>query len=249
MTTSSILDLLKTFNSTIDATETPWGLDFSPKAKVKDTITKNDVLALSARLYKEHNHNNAVRFMSFEDADSTYELTKEDVTLADAIADHFGKQIMMTTLREQPLSKFQTAVSSFLDSGRHSYNDETKGMIYRLPEFYEYDNDLAAIIDTNFSGFKKVLIDQSLGNLMTLKPIKALRKNLRSKDVVRYWFSEVDNNTPVMLELRHDNPLKYIWDHLFSTRATMEMSGQFQGVRHPSGFQYATSQKWKMEDL
>lgn len=217
--------------------------------KPKNFTTKNDLLALSVHLYRNNKENAGARFIEFEDADTGLQLSDDDISLANEVADHFGKQIMMTVLAERPLSRFQEAVNSFLNSNRRSFTGETKGLIYRLPEFYQYDTDLANIISEHYSSFDHVLVDRQLGTDMTLKPIKSLRKNLKSTDAIHYWFIEVDNNTPVMLQLRYDNPIRHIWDHMFATKPAIDISGRFHGVRHPSGLQYATSQKWKMENL
>lgn len=217
--------------------------------KPKDFTTKNDLLALSVYLYRNNKENNSGRFIEFQDADTQIQLSEDDIRMANEVADHFGKQIMMTALAERPLSRFQESVNAFLNSDRRSFTSETKGLIYRLPEFYEYDIGLANIISEHYSNFDHILVDRRLGTDMTLKPIKSLRKNLKSTDAIHYWFIEVDNNTPVMLQLRHDNQIRHIWDHMFATKPTIEISGRFHGVRHPSGLQYATSQKWKMENL
>ena len=231
----SISDLFHTFEMT--------------KQPEKVVKTNNDVLALSVCLYRLYKNDNGARFISFADADSSVEITLEDVAVADAISDHFNKQIMVTSLREGKLSGFQEALAKFLATDRRSFSENNKGMIYRLPEFYEYDNDLASLVDSNYADFNTNLLNQPFRSEMNLVPVKSLRKNLRTKDVIQYWFMEVDKNTPVMLELKQDNPIAYIWDHLFTTRKTLLMDGRFKGDRHPSGLQYLTSHKWKIKDL
>lgn len=224
---------------------------YSPEKNMKkDSVVNEDLLAISASLYRQFKGNNASRFIEFGQALETITITDEDRETANLITVHFDKQFMMTLLDERPLSKFQEALNKFLFSDRRSYNEETKGMIYRLPEFYEYDNDLDNMVRENYADFNKNIIGKSLGDEMELKPIRSLSKNLRSGNKKQYWFKEVDNNIPVMLQFKSDNSLLYLWDHMFNTRKSVVIGeANLSGRKHPSGLQYASSEKWKMKDI
>ena len=237
MTISSIQDLLNPFT-------------YDQATRKKDTVVNEELLAISAALCRQFKKDNSLRFIEFDRALETITVTDEDREMANLITVHFDKQFMMTLLDERPLSKFQEALNKFLFSDRRSYTDETKGMIYRLPEFYEYDNDLANIVKENYSDFRKNIADKFLGNEMELKPIRSLNKNLRSGNKKQYWFKEVDNNTPVMLQFKSDNSLLYLWDHMFNTRESIVIGeAKLIGRKHPSGLQYASSEKWQMKDI
>lgn len=237
LTISSVQDLIDPF------TYNQMGL------KPKQQTINEDLLAISACLYRQFK-NTGSRFTEFNEALDLITVTDSDRAEAELIADHFDKQIVMTLLNGRELSKFQDSLNKFLTSDRRSYTSETKGMIYRLPEFYEYDNDLTNLVNEHYSKFRMEIAGKTLGNEMVLKPIMSLTKNLRSGNKKHYWLKEVDNNIPVMLQFKTDNPLLYMWEHMFNTRSTITIgNAAFVGKNHPRGLQYATSDKWEMKDI
>jgi len=67
------------------------------------------------------------------------EMIQEDKDRADIIRDYYSKKLMVITLREQRISKFRKDLSTFVHGDNKVVKEEMMPLIYRLPEFYEYD--------------------------------------------------------------------------------------------------------------
>lgn len=217
---------------------------------MKATTTKQtagyDVLALSVALRRKFPENDPYRFIDFFSAPNVVDVTEEDQNLANLIRDHFKKQILVSLLRDSVMTNFQQALHDFLEANPLEYTDDIQGMIFRLPEMYEHDIAMSDMIHEHFQHSNG---DRITGDEIIVVPIKSLKKKLRSKNVVQYWFKMLDKNLPFMLELQHDNPLLNMWDRLFTTRQSMLISGVFIDKQHPAGLEYTTSQKWQIKDL
>ena len=208
--------------------------------------TKVDVLALSCALYRKHNAD-GMRFSADFDSCGVEIVEDQDREMADTVAQHFGSQITMSALTGE-ITRWQSAVDTFLRGDRLSYTRRTQGMIHRLPEFYDFDVKFQSMVDTEFSERLNVKDFWTQGDL-TLRPVNCMVKILSSKKMRQYWFKDTTSGIPVKVEIRTDNQLGYLWDHMFATRETIKIGGRFKGSRHPSGFEYVTSDKWFMRDI
>ena len=117
--------------------------------------TTEDVLALSVtwhRLRPQLSHNINIisnpssRPTKLTDTILFREMIQEDRDKADVIRDYYSKKLMVITLRDQRISKFRKDLSTFIHGDSKVVKEELMPIIYRLPEFYEYDTEFDIMV-------------------------------------------------------------------------------------------------------
>lgn len=176
----------------------------------------------------------------------------QDVEVAEKIADHFRKQIMVTELRTGRLSPFQAAVRAYLDSDRTSYRLSQTGLIYRLPQFYYRDIEFNKMVDQHYWGSpdKSTIVGLiKSGKLSSKLVVKPISKHPHSQsNGWGYWFKEVDTGAAVSLRIPSNNTLLWMWEHYFLSGNTMTLFSEHVSVKqHPADVAYVSLYNWRME--
>lgn len=132
-------------------------------------------------------------------------ITDVDRQLALEIRDYYSKKIMIWKLKNVHLSKFREDMNQFVHSSGKTISNEICPLVYRLPEFYEYDVALEQLLkqhEKRVSSQSRVAFD--IKQTLTLqKTFIVGKKYVKRKE---YWFSNENNNLAV-LALNKDNPL------------------------------------------
>ena len=105
-----------------------------------------DLLALSVawfRLRKNRTLTPYPMIESLTDENLFKSLTEEDRLMANTIRDYYSKKIMVMALKEIKLTKFREDLSKFIHSDGKLFVDDMLPLVFRLPEFYEYDTAFA----------------------------------------------------------------------------------------------------------
>jgi hypothetical protein len=206
---------------------------------------KEDLLTLSVT-HQRHRVDFPLSF--FEDGITDPKLlsliTPDDRVRAEKIRDYFSKKIMMQVLRGQPVSPFRKALSGFI----HSSGDldvTIIPLVFRLPEFYDYDMELDDIF-TKFTEPPKSELNITPVT-MELFPIKHLRRKTKSLGIDEYWL--IDENgygynfsfpyTPVV------NPLLHLWEREYN-KPFMNISG-YRVLRSLVDKHYFYLPKWQLK--
>lgn len=201
----------------------------------KPIIAPDDILALSVSC-----HNNRINNRThghtiidfFKDGDGYLipkikaQITEEDRIKARLIRDYYSKKIMMWKLLGKELSMFRKDLNTFIHSDNRKVNPEMVGMIYRLPEFYDYDIEFDKMAENakHFISEKHNYIrDLETKKVKFLRKVKTVRKQLTPK--MEYWFID-DNKHLIKVDIAPNNPLIQIWDQLVQT--PIELEGYFQ---------------------
>jgi len=206
-----------------------------------------DLLAASAHLYRVHG-NNLERFqgLGLNDGDGfKNQLTDEDFKLADDIADYFSKIIVLKGLRGESLTEFHRMVADFL-TDRCKYDNEMAGMIYRLPEYYDMDQQFLEMKDFYFNDHEHVSILLSRHS-RKLAPITKILRITRAYKVVQYWFKDIETGNPVNIDIDLKNKLTHLWDHFFKTCKEISIEGEYFDWTHPLKLQCTTVKNWELK--
>ena len=132
-------------------------------------------------------------------------VTDIDRELAADIRDFYSKKIMIWKLKNNHLSKFREDMNQFIHSSGKTISNELCPLVYRLPEFYEYDVALEQLSNQHIkkvSSQGRIALDTKL----TLSLQKTFVVGKRFGKRKEYWFSNEHNNL-VTLALSKDNPL------------------------------------------
>jgi len=144
------------------------------------------------------------------DHEKYYSITDADRQMANDIRDYYSKKLMVRTLKGKPMSKFRQDLSTYLTNNYTvRYPEKYEGMIYRLPEFYAYDQEIDKLrIDSNNT-------EQQTGiGVRTLTPVKKLVSTNKSGTVFHYWFHDAKKYLYKMY-VSKDNELQPLFDGIF----------------------------------
>lgn len=183
--------------------------------------TTEDLLALSCawyRIRKNGASQNGIvpNISTLLSPDLFKSITTEDRTNANTIRDYYSKKIMFWTLKEQRLTQFRQDLSEFLHGVSTKFVEKTLPMVYRLPEFYEYDSSFDEVrllfnssIDNHHRGHSKSSVST------TLTPVARFSRNTRRVNVKEYWLKD-NMNVAYRFVLDPKNPLINLWEREFS---------------------------------
>lgn len=144
-------------------------------------------------------------------------VTDADQEKAAEIRDYYSKKIMMWKLKDVKLSQFREDMNSFIHTNGKMFKDNMIPMVYRLPEFHEYDVQFDQLV----SEHNKVIVKKSKGNqTKTLTLEKNFQVGKRYSKRKEYWFSDTDDNL-VTISVMQDNPLITLLDKQCSNAITI----------------------------
>lgn len=185
--------------------------------------TTEDLLVLSVtwqrlRTLAKQDSMNYVSVTSMTDVTLFKYTTSEDHEKASKIRDYYSKKIMLWTLKGMKLSKFREDMNQFIHSDGKVFKETMAPLVYRLPEFYDYDTEFDSMfIDCNKEIKQEprvVRVDKTLSLQKTF--VVGKRYNKRKE----YWFSDSDKNL-VTFSITNDNPLIPLLDSHIKTPIKM----------------------------
>lgn len=209
-----------------------------------------DVLALSVA-WKRLRDNKQSNVGSLLHRDLFQHLTPDDKVKADAIRDYYSKKIMMIKLKdERRMTPFRNDLIDVIKNNGKMVKENMLGMIYYLPEFYQYDCDIDYVrscVDPNqnFSKLDKDKVPGLLKLTCNLSPIKKIVKKRKRLTRNQYWFRDDKVNGAVLISIAPDNPLEHIWNHLFDSNKVLQVEGKYSRMKMDD-FEYFSVDKWNL---
>lgn len=175
-----------------------------------------DLLSLSVcwkrlREGKDPNYASSSTYIgSLLEAELFRRVNDSDIELANAIRDYYSKKLMMWALTsDRQLTPFRKDLSHFISSDGKNFKEEMIPLVFRLPEFYEYDLFIDNIITTCK---EKTITLKSYQYLFLGKINKTTRKNKK----IEFWFMG-KQNTLCRLSLEHNNILIPILENIIES--------------------------------
>lgn len=206
-----------------------------------------DVLALSVtwNRLRTHGINTASKLT---DNELFRNITPEDRTLADTIANYYSKKIMMLKILDNTrLSSYRQDLNEFVHNDRKKVVDKMFGLAYHLPAFYDYDTSLDAVKadlvtkqDWTSNSHKQNGKQQSL----VLTPMKRLRRKTKNMDAYHYWL-KTTNGTGALIALQPNNSLLKLWEHFYNKKEPMVIAGT-TFCKTLDGFEYLSIKNWEI---
>lgn len=210
--------------------------------------TNVDVLALSCTWWRlrGEGHEDTKNWDSIINTIYSNELYKHlndgDGVMARNIREYYGKKIMMLKLRGREMSKFRVDLAQFLTEDGRNTNDEFKGIIYRLPEFYTYDREVDHMIEENVFN-----LDATLGRTKTTKrllPVKALTRKTKYVKKRVFFLKDAESGACVSTTVECVNNLLPLWEMVFNIGAPLTVSGAYIPNERP--FNHYDLMDWKL---
>ena len=233
-----------TLKPMLQATTAPWDLSAGFGAKPQTKFTPpDDLLTLSVT---HHRLRNACPSPFFEggiiDPVLVPQITPEDRVRAQAIRDHYSKKIMVLILKGLTLTPYRKKLNEFLNNEKE-LTDDVIPMVFKLPEFYDYDIGYEEI-RTSFTQPENIELVEKLEVVLT--PMKHFKVKKKAGGYDEYWLKDEAGhgyqiklpNTPVV------NPLLHLWNREF-TKPSLRITGR-RITLSPDGFKFYAMDKWEV---
>ena len=172
------------------------------------------------------------------------EMIQEDRERANLIRDYYSKKLIVITLRDQRMSKFRKDLNTFIHGDSKVVKEEFMPLIYRLPEFYEYDISFDEMVRDLNTRFEFPEHTHAWSGTKTLKPIKKFIVKLRINKFSEYWLKD-DDNKLVKIEIPIDNKLNHLWEHFFE-QDSIPLQGYFKHMER-DGISYFHLKNWEID--
>jgi hypothetical protein len=173
------------------------------------------------------------------------EVSPEDRNKAEIIRDYYSKKIMMLKLKGTKLTQFREDLNKFIHGDGTKVTENFFQLVYRLPDFYEYDTGFEDIYKKSECELK-IETPPTIENFI-LKPTGKLHKKTKANKTTEYWF-KTQYNILAMIAVEPKNELLSIWDHLFETKSIMKIKGK-TFVKHIDENEYLSIKKWELTEI
>lgn len=220
MTTSNILAQVNKRNNLMNLDEIFDNYAREELSKIRELIFKEDLLTLSVcaqRLTKADG--------SYNDLSSEYlveKVTDDDRARSDEIRKYYQQKLLHLTLQGTKLTKYREDLQNFLYNDTNKYKEGFVGLAYKLPYFYDYDQELSNIFDSGFVTTKRSSDSQGIKKLTF---VKSILNSQRSHKSVEYWFKD-DLGDRYMISFSKDDLLLPLLDKHISS-GYIELTGMF----------------------
>ena len=164
-------------------------------------------------------------------------VSEEDIEQANTIRDYYSKKIMVWKLKNIHLTNYREDLNSFIHSDGKTFKETMLPLVYRLPEFYEYDIEFDKM---SFEYNKEVKLHPATTKHLTY--IKSLSVNTRRLKKIEYWFSDNHNNL-VQMNVDTHNPLSSLLDKVI-TKGSIDLEGRY-ATRNRDGNEFLRVEKYK----
>ena len=168
-------------------------------------------------------------------------IEESDRVRANEIRDYFSKKIMLWTLKSVKLSSYRQDLNKFIHGDSKKVTEELLPLIYRLPEFYEYDiqfDQFKREVNLEINNFSNI---DSVKKITTLTPIKSFYKTNKRVKHFEYWLKDSNDNAH-LITIEPKNPLKHIWDKIF-TNGQIRIEGTYYPKKYDE-LQYYQLLNW-----
>ncbi len=176
----------------------------------KTTVFDEDPIALGCAAYRIWTENRTIRWMDFDDVI----VEAEDRELADRIRKYYQERtnhILIDILKKGPtaVSEFRKKLSLIVHNQMHQYTAQDRGILYKLPYFYNEDTALERLFADNAPAeYYRSLADRNpKPEQFRLTLIDSILISRKHGETTQYWFR--DDATPTLYQwtIKNDNPL------------------------------------------
>lgn len=218
--------------------------------------TFEDIIAISCAIYRMRTtytdtqiHSNGKNIHTFsivtDAATIAKSITQEDRLLAQSIRTYYNGKLVVARLRNERLSAFRKDLSTVLntqidqDSGKYHYPERFAGLIYKLPYFYEYDQDLVSVFEGEYAEVTSYNNKRCTKELTFIRKLDPYRKRMHRYE---YWFADNKDNR-VMIVIEQTNPLAALLDYHLEGNPVINIDGNFTVARKDT-MDYYVANKW-----
>ena len=186
------------------------------------TQFKIDVLAISCCKHRLDKSPNFQKRNIVDPVYTTY-IQPCDIEASQSIRDYYGKKLIVATLMEEKISPFRKALKDFLAKDGTAIQNDEMGIAHKLPEFYEYDIAIDAIVEDS------VTVPNATQLVVGTKELKLVTKLVRKTQRVHkidYWFKDSADHL-CLLKVEGENSLDGVFTKLVNKNTTSRFSANY----------------------
>lgn len=221
-------------------------LELLNKDKIVHFTTAIDIIVLSCTLQRISIEN--TRYYSLDDMSLLNLVIDADYEKAEQVRKYYSQLLIFAKLKGTHISQFRTELAEILASDGCSVPDKCRGMIIKLPYFYDYDVQLKHLRETVFVNQPATLGVPSMQKCEILKPVCKMHRNVKAKNNFIYWFEVQNTKSAAKIEVEKSNPLLPFWDNIFEQNIPMVIEGQYKMSRDQDLISYKID-RWKIVNL
>lgn len=186
---------------------------------------KDDPVALACASYRYWIDAPHTRWVEFDQLT----VIPQDRTKAEELKKYYRDRLMieaLTSTRNQPPSEFRQKLYKVItDCAELTQNDI--GLLYRLPYFYQEDQDVDAVMEQTKSVDIHQIGHNITGNFSLIKKVLRSRKH---GDYHDYWMCREGDHAPYLVIVKSDNPLNSVWNSLL--KRPVSLTGKIWTKQH-----------------
>ena len=191
-------------------------IDSSPYVKqYKVNESAEDLLALSVAWFRLRKNRTLTPYPMIEsllDENLFKFIQEEDRIKANEIRDYYAKKFVVLALKDVKLTKFREDMKKFIHSDGKLFINDMLPLVFRLPEFYEYDTAFADMMrDLTPRPIDRNLVRTEAHTLRPLRKFDVKRKHHFKHE---YWFKDEQDHA-VLIMLEHINSCKSLFEREF----------------------------------
>jgi hypothetical protein len=200
---------------------------------------KEDLLALSVAWHRIRSKGELSSIHTLIFKELFEKVNSQDRELANVIRDYYSKKLMVLKLKNSTLSKFREDLNIFIHNKTNIHKKEIFPLVYRLPEFYQYDSAFDKIKMEHDSAIvsPSMFVKQAF-SLKFIKSFIIKSKNGKRKE---FWFANTDNHL-VNMTLVENNPLISLLEKQLNE--PLNVHGLFK-VKTRDGYNYFSVDNYK----
>lgn len=180
-----------------------------------------DLLALSCAWFRLRNmpsdaplSNRVVYVTSLLGNELFDHVVEEDRARAYTIRDYYSKKLMMLSLKGANLTNFRKDLSEYLHGHSNKFNEKMLPLVYRLPEFYEYDTEFDMFKGSFEQEIRKKGKFNPNQHSTVLHPVKSLVVRGKQRKGKDYWLCDDDKNA-YLFNVPNHSPMNGLWEREF----------------------------------
>lgn len=170
---------------------------------------KDDPVALACASYRYWIDAPHTRWVEFDQLT----VIPQDRTKAEELKKYYRDRLMieaLTSTRNQPPSEFRQKLYKVITNCAELTQRDI-GLLYRLPYFYQEDQDVDAVMEQTKSVEIRQLGHNIAGKFSLIKKVHRSRKH---GDYYDYWMRREGDDAPFLFIVKNDNVLNSVWNSL-----------------------------------
>jgi hypothetical protein len=174
------------------------------------------------------------------------QVTTVDRDLASKIRQYYQERIVLWRLAGAEFTEFRRKLEDYTRSDGTLVREGQHGMLYRLPQFYEYDTALDTILE-NLMPLSEQQCQSVKTGKVTLTSLRALDRVIKRGKFTDYWCHDSNHNA-YRISVEQSNALRKVFErYVFETSQPFTVSGLFEPRDSGTSRTFFAVRKWQFE--